>query len=72
MSLNEFSLYIQGAKLQRQHKLNQLDAETKRELESNMQELFDIMDTDKSRSISADEIMLTMKSIGHSIDKAKA
>ena len=56
LSVLEFSLYIEGAKLEKAQRLNNIDPETEMEFKNEIKQLFKHFDRDGNGEVSAEEI----------------
>lgn len=59
LSVNEFSLYLEGAKLRIEERIRQLPENIVQEIEAEILQLFDIFDEDKNNRIDKNELIKT-------------
>lgn len=64
INLQEFTTFVEAAKLIRQHKVKKIDEKLSQALKDKIADLFDLFDADGNGKISAEEIYRTFLSIG--------
>lgn len=72
LALNEFAIFIQGAQLTREQRIQDLPDEIIQEIERDLADLFREFDEDKSGDIDRWEIMKVMQGLGMEITEQKA
>ena len=72
LSLNEFSLHLEGAKLTRDARISALPPEIQRDIEEQIDQLFELFDDNNDGSIDKWELVKTFQGLGHEMTVEKA
>jgi len=69
LSINEFSMFVEGAKVSKQQRLAEIDPKIIEDLKQEIETLFKVFDRDNSGKVSAYEIMRAMEALGHRVNR---
>ena len=72
LSVHEFGLFVEGAKLSAEQRINQMPAHIVEEIKKDIQDLFAAFDENRDGKIDADEICKTMTAFGTPTDLVQA
>ena len=72
LSVNEFSLYLEGAQLRIEERIRQLPQDIVMDIEREIMQLFDIFDEDKNERIDKHELIKTFQGLGYEMNEEKA
>jgi len=72
LSLNEFSLYLEGATKKREQRIRELPHEMTEEIKTEIRELFKIFDEDGNGQIDRYELIKTFQGLGYEMNEQKA
>jgi Ca2+-binding EF-hand superfamily protein len=72
LSLNEFGMFLEGAKLDQIQRIREIDPKLLEDMNNEVRELFRTFDSNKDGFITADEIKLAMLTIGRNITLEEA
>jgi Ca2+-binding EF-hand superfamily protein len=72
LSLNEFGMFLEGAKLDQIQRIREIDPKLLEDMNNEVRELFRTFDSNKDGFITADEIKLAMLTIGRNITMEEA
>lgn len=72
LSLSEFGMFIEGAKLDKQQRMNQIDPQIIQEMQNDAMSLFMQFDQNRDGNLNADELQYAMKSLKRDITLEEA
>ena len=72
LSLSEFGMFIEGAKLDKQQRMNQIDPQIIQEMQNDAISLFMQFDQDRDGNLNAGELSYAMKSLKRDITLEEA
>lgn len=72
LSLNEFGMFIEGAKVDKMQRMQDLDPKLVQEMAREVQVLFQQFDSNNDGFVTADEIVRAMLGLGHRITLEEA